>query len=271
MSHNIVKRGPRDFYCTVCHQQWVSESKAYCPGLPVRSPSETLLTKNQLSAKGYSVTDKALPKPVACYRGYDDYVMLYDPAHATPKRASTRPRATYYLETIWWPRAMLLFLEQYVALTDGPDKGYHDEMIARQREISDFAIHLGCFSETEGKAITDDDGVLLTLAPAMTVHKRYQAQGLWDERQKLAARIIEAYRHWRWQPKPMDAAVAEFRRMEREKNRRMEREEMAARFAIERANQPKRLIEEDCTPVKQRAMFDDAGSSASQKEGQKKK
>lgn len=196
LDHNIVKRGARDFHCIVCKQQWKSESKAACPGLPVypRGNWGELLTKNQLGAKGYSITDKALPPPVACYRGYDDYVMLYDPAQATPKRALNRPRSTYYLETIWWPAPMLLLLEQYVALTDGPDKGYSDEMQARRREISEFAICLGCFSEAEGSAITD--GVLLTLKPGMTVHRRHQDQGFWGEREKLGAAIIEAYRRY---------------------------------------------------------------------------
>lgn len=208
--HNIVKRGSRDFYCTVCHQQWVSASKAYCPGLPVYSHvGGNLLTKNQLSAKGYSVTKNALPPPVACYRGYDDYVMLYDPAQAKKKALRKTPRATYYLEAVFWPTTCFGMLDEYLER-----KRERDHPIAPlMMEIADMAVHLGCFNEDEAKAHTD--GVMLKLTPAMTVHRHYENR-FWEEREKLVARLSEAYKQWTWKPKSLSEEEIEQRRIRKE-------------------------------------------------------
>lgn len=242
--HQIVKRGPKDYYCTVCHQSWQKESKAYCPGLPVywHGAWGDLLTKNQLGAKGYSIGKNALPAPVGCYRGMDGYVMLYDAKDATPKRASTRVNTTYYLESVYWPKAMFPILDHHTEhqwdITKEPRS--HDEIIWTYREIAELAIHLGCFNE-EGNQMTE--GVLLVLKPAMIVHRRYGEWGNETERRKLGTRVIEAYRKWRIDTRPRltDEQLAELEAQRQKREEERKQAEAEARKQL--FNFPRHLVE----------------------------
>lgn len=224
MKHDIVKRGVRDFYCRACRQQWTTESKASCPGLSVvdLGGDHGLLTKNQLAQHGYSVAAGRLPRPVACYRrwrpsGADDYVRLYDPAQAVRGRATKRVRSTFLLETLAWPRVLGGLLEEYQRL-DRIRENYGNDRETRSRaamlllpliaEICNVAVSVCHFSADEAAGLTEAGAVVLTLQPAMTVHRQYRVQASFveddhgSEQQRLAGRVAEAWRKATYVPPP---------------------------------------------------------------------
>lgn len=258
MSHTILQRGPKDFTCTVCGQSWVSESKGYCPGVTVYPYGAwgTLMTKNQLSAKGFSVTPATLPEPVGAYRRVKeaDYVMLYDQTQAQAKKSIKRTRITYYLESLLWPYSQLSVLDEWRAMEYG--KFEPSERSALIRTISEMAVCLGAFAPHEAAALTD--GAMLTLNPAMTVHRQYGRQGFWGEREKLVERVTAAYGRFLWTPKLMDEAVVEFHRR---KSAAKEEEREAARRAqrlAEFERMGNSLIDDVIdTPAVQRSLFDE--------------
>jgi hypothetical protein len=121
MTHNLVKRSSKDYYCTKCGQQWTGPSKAHCPNLKVFKYNEfgTLMTKTQLGQAGYKNTPKALPAPTGCYRrtmdGRDnEYVKLYDPALCEKKPPSKRPRKqTGLLSKVLVPASLIPLIDDY--------------------------------------------------------------------------------------------------------------------------------------------------------------
>ena len=119
--HQLIQRGPKDFYCAVCHQQWQSKSKAYCPGLHVVKGDEwgTLMTKTMLGKAGYKNDQDSLPEPKACYRrSWDgsspEYVMLYDRVECIRKKEVKKGRRkTGYLSQVVMTPVVVELVERY--------------------------------------------------------------------------------------------------------------------------------------------------------------
>lgn len=251
--HDIVKRAPKDFYCNVCRQSWQQESKAPCPGVPVYAYGAwgDLVTKNQLRGKGYSAGKKSLPSPVGCYRGMEDYVMLYDVKDATPKRASTRINTTYYLETVCWPKSMFPILDYFTGTQWDVDQILSgDDMAWTRFEVAELAIHLGCFESSE-----TGDCAVLKLKPPMNVHKRYRQWGN-NESHKLSERVIRAYQQWQIDNRPrltdeQIAALDAKREAYAQEQARLDAERRAKLFDF-----PRTLVDHgEETPV-QKGMFE---------------
>lgn len=121
MSHRLIQRGPKDWFCTVCHQDWQSKSKAHCPGMHVIKHDEwgTLMTKTMLGKAGYKNGWQDLPEPVCCYRrsfdGSDpEYVMLYDRSLCVRKKEIKKGRRkTGYLSQLVVTPLLKTLIERY--------------------------------------------------------------------------------------------------------------------------------------------------------------
>lgn len=133
MTHELIKRGAKDYYCTKCDQEWTSPSKAHCPGLHVVKADEwgTLMTKTQLGRFGYKNDAPHLPKPQACYRrSYDgsspEYVMLYDRNECVPKKEIKKGRRkTGYLSEIAVPPIVATMIERFQRVMKTEDELKH--------------------------------------------------------------------------------------------------------------------------------------------------
>lgn len=119
--HTLIQRGPKDWYCTACHQSWQTKSKASCPGIHVVKGDEwgTLMTKTMLGKAGYKNDESSLPEPTACYRrSFDgsspEYVMLYDRSLCERKKEIRKGRRkTGYLSQVVMTPVVVELVERY--------------------------------------------------------------------------------------------------------------------------------------------------------------
>lgn len=147
MSHSLIQRGPKDWYCTVCHQQWMTKSKATCPGLHVVKSDEwgTLMTKTMLGRFGYKNDAASLPEPKACYRrSYDgsdpEYVPLYDRDECVRKKEikKGRRRSGYLSEIVAPPIAVAMIerLQAHLTFEQGMAHSEDRSLSARRYEVA---------------------------------------------------------------------------------------------------------------------------------------
>lgn len=139
MTHTLIQRGPKDWYCSVCRQQWTSPSKAWCPGVPVIAYKDRgpLMSQTEMDKRGYK-TD-ALPISTCCYRMNTKhaevlYVPLYDPSGCARKKVVKR-KLVHYVDALHWPLAWMPFLERLVA--------WKDEHMGRKTETAQTVEEAG--------------------------------------------------------------------------------------------------------------------------------
>jgi hypothetical protein len=218
MSHNIIKRGTKDFYCSVCHQQWTAPSKAHCPQLPVIAFSHrgTWMSQTELNHRGYRT--KTLPEPIACYRTSDTnhsvvYVWLYDPALCERKTPTTRLRTLLYVDNLQWPVSWLTVFEKSIEYRDMLDEKAqraldHDPQQYRDprwqsiaREIAECASSLVFFSQDEAALLV---GEMIPLSFPLLAIRRQWADG-WHRQtdmHKVVQSLEKAYKEHQWRMRP---------------------------------------------------------------------
>lgn len=201
--HELIQHGPKSYECRVCAQTWKSRPQTKCPGLRVYPSSDyaPLLTQQQLGYMGYQNTTKALPAPVGCYyaKGIGIYVDLYDPAHATKRKAPARRRVTTSVTEIFWPQNGLYLLERFVAVLDNRPMYQNPEYQMLVNEIANITAAVIHFTREEIEHY--GQGCLpLTISPSL-VHAHYRLFSTHeDEQMALIKRVATAYRKQQEQP-----------------------------------------------------------------------
>lgn len=210
--HDLIKRGPKHWECTVCGQEWQSESKAYCPRIPVIAFSErgALRSKTELSKLGHK-TDR-LPRATVCYRMNDanndvQYVSLYDPS--TLERKRQRPhRVVHYIEALYWPVA---WMDVFTHLNeDEQERG--DSMPVREwevrvRPLAGMASSLLFYTREEIEAFA---GVTIEFKlPVMPVRVSWPDVGTANKQlMDLIKQLQSCYRTWKYPPMTDDEWTA---------------------------------------------------------------
>jgi hypothetical protein len=216
MSHQIIKRGSKDFYCTVCIQQWTIKSKAHCPGMKVIAWAKrgTFMSQTELGQRGYKNAPEDLPEPTCCYRssGYNHavvYTYLYDSDQCVRKKETGRPRLIKYIETLHWPKAWLPFLEDLSEWAYAHDHRNPNHAREWQRwclEIGRMASAIHCFTEDELMQLGENYVVLTFSLAAIRAHWTDRRTSM-DQVDALTEQLLRAYRKQR-QPKPLsDLAI----------------------------------------------------------------
>lgn len=207
MTHNLIKRGSKDYYCTKCNQQWTAPSKAHCPNLKVYKYDEfgALMTKTQLGQAGYKNMPKDLPTPTGCYRrtmdGRDnEYVKLYDPSLCEKKKPSNRPRKkTGVLSKVVIPSSILALIDLYRDTTHIRETNKYSQDHDIFHHWTESAIDLANAVQY-AQLMTDEE---LAQANAITlIITPYRFRGeVYDARNPsnahmIARRVMTAYQHY---------------------------------------------------------------------------
>lgn len=214
MTHQLIKRGPKQWSCEVCHQSWTYESKAWCPGVPIIAYKNrgTLMSKTELGKRGYKNGDADLPPSPCSYRmntAKNDvlYVKLYDPAQCTLKRP-VKHKVVHHVDHLAWPKAWLPFLE---ALIDWKDE-HHNERGQRAMdydrawqaqclEVARQASSLLCF-DSDDMAALGEETVTFTFALS-SLRTRYEDHGIGPaEAQGLIELLLGRYQDYKWRTRP---------------------------------------------------------------------
>ncbi len=274
MSHQIIKRGTKDFYCAVCRQQWTAPSKAHCPRLPVIAFSQrgTWASQTELSHRGYRV--KTLPEPIACYRSSDSnhsviYVWLYDPALCERKKPTTRLRTLLYVDSLQWPISWLTTFERSLEYRDMLDEKaqhaldnepqtYRDPMWQSiAREIAECASSLVFFSQDELTTLCGD--MALLSFPLLGIRRQWADN--WHRQtdmHKAVQSLEKAYKEHKWRSRPR---LSEDQLQELSLKREQRTQEMIVKEAERRArlfDPPDWITPHDrLGPAQQRGLFGD--------------
>jgi hypothetical protein len=268
MSHQIVKRGAKDYTCSVCNQHWTIPSKAHCPGLPVVPFSKrgTWMSQTELDHRGYRI--KALPEPIACYRTAVDhsvvYVWLYDPVLCERKRESKRLKVLHYVDTLQWPTMWLDAFERAIEYRDLLDERAqraiaHDPLNYRDpawqlivRDIAERASSLVFFA-------ADELGETVTLSIPLSGVRRQWSEN-WhrqSDMHKLVSSLERAYKEHQWKTRPRlsdeQLQALEDKRIAHEREREAQESERRAKlFEFSRHLVPDTPL----TPAIQRELFE---------------
>lgn len=229
--HDIVKRGSKDFYCTVCRQEWTAPSKAHCPRMPVISYAQrgTLMSQTELGKRGYKNSLSDLPKSTCCYRMLtrrmdDIYVKLYDPAECTLKAPSKRPRLVQWIDSLHWPKAWLPFLEDLSQWRYGHNPGnaeYTREWRQRCLDIVRMASAIHCFTEDE--LIQLGEGYVVLKFSLTAIRREWEDRGISRRHANdLTELMLFAYRGQRIRLSPSALSVEIDRRIHEAQERRKE-------------------------------------------------
>jgi hypothetical protein len=283
MSHQLIRRGPKDWYCSACHQQWQTKSKAHCPGLHVVKSDEwgTLMTKTMLGRFGYKNDPASLPEPKACYRrSYDgsepEYVPLYDRNECVRKKEIKKGRRrSGYLSEIVAPPAVVDMIERFQTLLEFEQSMAHSEdrtlSVRRYEAAADLCNGVTCaqfMTDLElaavsfitlpipprhlpkGTVFTDRTGGVLGFA--FDVLRSYEAYRDPDTLPLIDRRPLAAYEVAQARQRMREEAHA----ARHQEQRKQEKEGRAVRFIEYSAWQ---TPDEALPPAVQKPMFDDEG------------
>jgi hypothetical protein len=259
--HDLVRRGSKDYYCTVCRQSWTYKSDAHCPGIPVIPYNErgTLMSRVELGQRGYKNDPEYLPKPKGVYRttsGHNYvvvYAFLYDSEQCVRKEPK-RKTVIQYIESLHWPKAWLPFLEdisQWAYNHDRRNPNHVREWQQRFAEVVRMASAIHRFTEDELKQFGEDYVVLTFSLTAIRAHWTESSTSI-QQADMLMERLLQAYRGQR-EAKPLsDVAIEVNRRLKaaRENQERIVREK-GLRVAPDYLLPPPQSEK----PAKQQAMF----------------
>lgn len=206
MSHTLEKLGPKRYRCTVCHQEWQSQAKSYCPRIPVISFGDRgpLRSKTELDKLGYK-TDN-LPRAEVCYRMVDGrndvmYVKLYDPATLPRKRQNPR-REVHYVEVLYWPVAWMDVFASLHELGEMMADGEampHREWLECIRPVGQMASTLLVFTREEIERMAGE--VIAFRLPVLPVRTRWPNVGTANTQlEALYNRLKNEYLNWRYPP-----------------------------------------------------------------------
>lgn len=254
--HELIKLGAKHYKCTVCGQEWQSQTKAYCPRIPVIEFRErgNLRSKTELDKLGYKV-DK-LPRATVCYRMNDanndvQYVKLYDPSSLERKRQNLR-RVVHYVEELYWPVAWMdvfTFLRQDEQDIGAPMSAR--EWNERVRPIASMASSLLFYSREEIEAFAGE--TIEFKLPVLPVRVSWPNVGTANKQlDDLIKRLVSCYLNWK-HPPMTDEEWKVFREESAAKAKRafeFLRQEMAQNAPLIRTP----LIDDGLTPVQQ-ALF----------------
>lgn len=259
--HELVRRSAKDYYCTVCRQEWTYKSEAYCPGMPVIvwATRGTLMSQTELGQRGYKNTPEDLPEPTCCYRssGYNHavvYTYLYDSDQCVRKKETGRARVIKYIESLHWPNAWLPFLEDLSEWAYAHD--YRNPNHAREwqlwcLEIVRMASAIHCFTEDELMAFGEDYVVLTFSLTAIRTHWTDRSTSM-SQADTLTEQLLRAYRKQR-EPVPLSEVAIEVNT--RIKQAREKREQAIRERGVQVL--PKWIIPplESVGPAKQQSLF----------------
>lgn len=267
MSHTLIQRGPKDWYCSDCHQSWQSPTKAYCPGVPVIAYKDKggLMSKTEMDKRGYK-TDR-LPPPAPCVFRMTDgrndvqYVKLYDPS-LCPRKKEVKHRLVHYVDHLAWPKAWLPFLEALVAWRDDHRERETFEMRNEWDDLSfSLARQTSCLLAFTHEEIAALGETVMFTFDLMPIRTRYERRKSPDFRQcqDLIEVLLKAYHRWWWANRSPDeietqgieaAARTERREAEMRANNRALREGL---FPLV----PRVTWAEDAPPPVQLSLFED--------------
>lgn len=238
--HDIVKRGSKDYYCTVCRQSWTAPSKAYCPDMIVIPYDQRgrLMSKTELGKRGYKNGADDLPEATCCYRmttGNVDvlYVKLYDPELCTPKK-QRKHKTVHYAESLHWPKAWFLFLEDIYQWQIENKKG-EQARVWRSLclEVARMTSPLLFFTPDEITAMAGE--TVEFKFPLTPIRTQWNERNVSSEQaETLVDLLVYAYRDWQWKNRPpLTEEQHEQRRLKQEARERAERyalEQMRAKL-----------------------------------------
>jgi hypothetical protein len=260
MTHELIKRGAKDYYCTKCDQQWTFESKAHCPNMQViayrdRGP---LMSKTELDKRGYK-TD-ALPHATCCYRMNDAnnnvlYVKLYEPSQCALKK-TRKHKVLHYIDSLHWPKSWGTILETVQQWDSEHKRGEH---IRAWRQIClDTARLVSPLLAFTPDEITALGGEAIEFKfPLIPVRTEWPDRDVsFKQAQDLIDLLLSRYSDWKWQNRPpLTEAEMEARRIKQEeRNRRglqIVNQELKERYALpDWVTAPN-----DQPPAKQQSLF----------------
>ena len=241
MSHNLIKRGPKRYQCTVCDQKWTFESKAHCPHMRVISYADRgpLMSKAELGKRGYQT--RFLPEATCCYRmttGRLDvmYVKLYDPSQCALKKPR-KHKVLHYVGSLHWPKAWGSFLDTIQQWCDENKKGEQPRVWREMcLGLARMASPLLFFTPDE---ITSFAGETINFDfPLIAIRTQWNESNVSAaQAEELVDLLLSRYRNWKWQNRPpLTEDEIEQRRVKvEERNRRglqIVTQELQERFAL---------------------------------------
>jgi hypothetical protein len=262
MTHALVKRGPKDWYCTVCTQSWTIPSKAWCPDMIVIAYADRgpLMSQTELYKRGYKTS--FLPPSTCCYRmntANNDvlYVKLYDPALCT-LRPVKKHKVLHYIDVLHWPKAWGPLLDTIQQWDDEHKRGEHARVWrAMCLEMGRMVSPLLTFAPDEIAAFAGD--TIEFKFPLIPVRSEWaDRDASFKMAQDLVELLLKNHRNWIWRNRPplTEAELEEQRLKTEERNRRglqIVNQELQERFCL-----PDWVtIDADLPPAVQKTMFDD--------------
>lgn len=230
--HDLIKRGSKDFYCTVCKQEWTVPSKAHCPGMVVIRYDQRgrLMSKTELDKRGYKTN--VLPEPTCLYRmttGNVDvfYVKLYDPELCTPKKVR-KHKTLHYVESLHWPKAWFLFIETVQQWENENKKGEQSRVWRSMcLELARMASPALFFTPEEITAFAGETVEFkFPLTPIRTQWTDREASV--KQAEELVDLLLYSYREWKWNNRPpLTEEQIEQRRLKQEARERTEQYALA--------------------------------------------
>lgn len=201
LTHDLIKHNSRHYECRACSQTWQSVPQTSCPGIRVYPKYDcgSLLTAKQLKQANY-MTDKAhLPPPVACYYTFQgrSYVMLYDPAQATPNpQKPSRRRLKSVATEMAWPLSLVTMLDSMNTFIE--DRALHSDRTYEERahEIANTAAHLSAFTSAEIETMAGT-ALKLTIGPSLIRRSYPSFEFSSSEQIELTLRLVSAYKSQR--------------------------------------------------------------------------
>lgn len=269
MTHQLIKRGPRDWYCEICHQSWTSESKAWCPGVPIISYANRggLMSKTELGKRGFKNGNADLPPSPCSYRmntAKNDvlYVKLYDPTQCTPKRI-VKHKVVHHVDHLAFPVRWFPFLDEMTVwrrdhlnekgiLAWTVQRAWYEKCIEMARMVSPLLFYTRADIEALAGEVAD------FVFPLSPIRAQWEMRGpSVDQAEALIDLLTACHRNWVWdhRPPPTEDEL-EARRLKRERHDR-ESAERLAEFNARKYDLPAWMTQDEAAlpPPVQLSMF----------------